>query len=138
MEFDHRVASAWLLNNGKVLLQKRDKDAKINPGGWGSFGGHIESGETPEQAVLREILEDLQIVIKPNYYRRYVYTLKEGQFERFVFIVESSYSEEELRNLQKEGDDLGYFSADGAKKLLQPHNQNIIDDMVKSNLLPKQ
>lgn len=138
MGFDDVVATAWLINDGKVLLQKRGKDATINPGGWGSFGGHIEPGETPEVAVVRELMEELQIKIKPEFFGRYTYDQQGRSMERFVFLAHVSHSEEDLRKLQIEGDDLGFFSVENAKKLLKSHNQDILDEMVKSNLLPQQ
>jgi 8-oxo-dGTP diphosphatase len=45
--------------NGRILLQHRTDDAPTFPDYWGLFGGGIEQGETPEQAVEREILEEL-------------------------------------------------------------------------------
>jgi 8-oxo-dGTP pyrophosphatase MutT (NUDIX family) len=36
----------------------------LYPGHWGFFGGHIESGETPEQAVVREVYEEISYSIE--------------------------------------------------------------------------
>lgn len=43
---------------GRLLLQLRDRDAPTHPGKWSILGGHIESGEDPEAAARREILEE--------------------------------------------------------------------------------
>ena len=45
--------------DGTMLLQHRTKDAPTFPDHWSLFGGGIEEGETPEQAVRREALEEL-------------------------------------------------------------------------------
>lgn len=50
----------------QVLLQKRTTDAPIWPSRWGTFGGHIEDGETPDQAAVREIGEELGIDVDPG------------------------------------------------------------------------
>ena len=54
------VALAMLQREGRWLLQLRDDDDTIiYPGHWGLFGGHIEAGETPTEAVMRELNEEI-------------------------------------------------------------------------------
>lgn len=45
--------------NPAVFLQKRSKDAVRLPDFFGFFGGGIDEGETPEQALTREVYEEL-------------------------------------------------------------------------------
>ena len=41
---------------GRVLLQLRDDKRTIPyPNCWGTFGGQVEDGETPEHAIVREV-----------------------------------------------------------------------------------
>ena len=48
--------------DGRILLQKRNLDKDIQPGKWDtSVGGHIDSGENHETAVVRELSEELGI-----------------------------------------------------------------------------
>jgi 8-oxo-dGTP diphosphatase len=62
---EHNVATVMLLNeNGEILLQKKDLGFKRWPGRWSMFGGGIESGETPEDAVRREITEELGLKLE--------------------------------------------------------------------------
>lgn len=54
------VAIAILHRNGNFLMQLRDNIPGIaNPGRWGFFGGHVEANETPEEALRRELLEEI-------------------------------------------------------------------------------
>ncbi|MFM7436712.1 MAG: NUDIX hydrolase [Vulcanococcus sp.] len=54
------VALAMLERDGRWLMQLRDDVPDIvGPGCWGLFGGHLEPGETPEQALRRELLEEI-------------------------------------------------------------------------------
>lgn len=54
------VALAMLQRDGRWLMQLRDEIPTIvAPGCWGLFGGHLDPGETPEQALRRELQEEI-------------------------------------------------------------------------------
>jgi 8-oxo-dGTP diphosphatase len=54
------VAIAILHQNNTFLLQLRDDIPGIAyPGHWGFFGGHLDPGETPTEAIHRELLEEI-------------------------------------------------------------------------------
>jgi leucyl-tRNA synthetase len=46
---------------GTYLFQKRDQDAKSNPGNIGLFGGGIEQGENVNETIIRELEEELTL-----------------------------------------------------------------------------
>ncbi|MCX5806546.1 MAG: NUDIX domain-containing protein [Proteobacteria bacterium] len=95
---------------GKVLLQLRDNKPDIPyPNCWGTFGGQIEEKETPEEAIVREIREELEYKLSNQKYfgnfpfdgyNIYMYriidhdlklndiTVKEGQEGRFFSLEE--------------------------------------------------
>ncbi len=54
------VALAMLERNGRWLLQLRDDiEGIVHPGTWALFGGHLEPGESPEEALRRELVEEI-------------------------------------------------------------------------------
>ncbi|HEU4951138.1 MAG TPA: NUDIX domain-containing protein [Holophagaceae bacterium] len=53
------VALALLAREGRWFLQRRDAAASHLPGLWEFPGGKVEPGETPEQALRRELREEL-------------------------------------------------------------------------------
>ena len=53
-----RIALLFIVIDNKVLLFKRSPEETTNPGKYGMLGGHIEKGETPEEALKREIKEE--------------------------------------------------------------------------------
>lgn len=55
------IAVAVLVRDGHVLLAHRHPLRRWYPDCWDLVGGHVEPGELPEQAVLRESLEELGV-----------------------------------------------------------------------------
>ncbi|MFO6423319.1 NUDIX domain-containing protein [Motilimonas sp. KMU-193] len=54
-------SSFLLIQDGQVLLEKRSEHKACDPNLVAIPGGHIEQGESPEQALVREIKEELDI-----------------------------------------------------------------------------
>ena len=55
---------------GELLLQQRDNTPNLPfPGAWNFFGGHIEEGELPKDALIRELTEELGVI--PGEMRNY-------------------------------------------------------------------
>ena len=75
------VAAAIIHHNGKILATQRGYGDHKD--GWEFPGGKIESGETAEEAVVREIREELAVVIRPE---RLVTTV-ECDYPRFHLIM---------------------------------------------------
>jgi 8-oxo-dGTP diphosphatase len=69
-----KIAAIILENqDGEFLLYLRDNKLAIPfPDHWDLIGGHIEEGETPEQALEREVKEELGIEMKEySFFRTY-------------------------------------------------------------------
>ncbi len=76
----HRVVHVWLLNpDGELLIQRRSPIKSTYPDMWDiSAAGHIDAGETPEEAVMREVKEELGIVLGEGD-AQYLFTVDEGK-----------------------------------------------------------
>ena len=57
----HACVQLWLVNSkSQILLQKRSKNVKTWPGRWAfTVGGHVLAGEKLEDALVREMFEEL-------------------------------------------------------------------------------
>lgn len=72
-----QIAQVLLFDRyGRLLIYLRDDKLGIPfPNHWDFFGGHLESGETPDQALVREVEEELGLALKDwKYFRAYVCT----------------------------------------------------------------
>ncbi|MBI4145182.1 NUDIX domain-containing protein [Candidatus Woesearchaeota archaeon] len=120
MQFGRRVAIFTLIDDrGRMLCQLRDSKPRYRPNMWGFFGGGIESGETPEQAVIREAREELQIDLKPTFFGHYAIPRPEDgpSRELFLFTASLTWNLETLRSHQREGAELGLFTIDEISQL---------------------
>lgn len=61
----HATVHVWVVNeSGEVLLQKRSMQKDTHPGLWDiSCAGHLSAGDAPLDAAVRELYEELGIVI---------------------------------------------------------------------------
>ena len=72
-------------NDVLVYLQKRADNAERHPGCFGLFGGGAEENETPEDALKREIKEELNFI--PEGYK-YLGRYDSERSRKDVFIIE--------------------------------------------------
>ena len=90
----HPVVHLHVFNaDGNIYLQKRPEWKDIQPGKWDTaVGGHIGYGESPEEALRREVREELGITdFKAEFIDKYVF---EGSREReLVYVHRTIYDE---------------------------------------------
>ncbi len=71
----HRIAHIIIFNNkGEMALQMRSAEKRFCPGHWcTSAGGHVHSGESYNDAALRETEEELGVRAKMKFLAKDVY-----------------------------------------------------------------
>ena len=92
----HPVVHLHVFNsNGNIFLQRRPEWKDIQPGKWDTaVGGHIDFGETPEEALQREVREELGITdFKPEAIDKYVF---ESPRERELMYVHRTIYDGEI------------------------------------------
>ena len=88
----HAVVHLHVFNSkGEVYLQKRPEWKDIQPGKWDTaVGGHIDYGETPEQALIREVSEELGITdFEPERVGQYVFDSRRER--ELVYVNKTTY-----------------------------------------------
>ena len=117
-------AAAFIVRQNKILLGKRSATRRFYPGVWDVFGGHRKAGETLEEALRRELSEELGIVVTQG---RFLLTAEEPNAEKYgeiryhIYLVTEWSGEPE--NLQpKEHEIVRWFDFDEALKLPFAHS----------------
>jgi 8-oxo-dGTP diphosphatase len=86
------VSAAVIIKNGRVLLGQRRKGDKHSLK-WEFPGGKVEPGESPRQALVRELREELQIEAKVGAeLARYEHDYPSGSRVHLLFFVVKEYS----------------------------------------------
>lgn len=98
------------INENKILLQLRDEYASNRPNMWAFFGGAIEKTETPLDAAIRELYEELSITSNLHYFRNIERKKYHGTFKKHIFTFKTKKPETYFRSRLKEGQDVDYFS----------------------------
>ncbi len=86
------VAEVYIFHENKILLHKRSDTKKKFPGFWSLPGGHIELGEDPLAAAIREVQEETLISITPREIKLKVVAMhdhldREERYVAFAFAV---------------------------------------------------
>jgi 8-oxo-dGTP diphosphatase len=122
-------------DKGELLLYLRDNKPGIPfPLHWDLFGGHVEEGETPEEALMREVKEELGFELKEyGFFRKY--ECLEGDAYPNVKYIYSGRINIPIEDITLyEGDHARYFSAEEIRDL---RFANILKEIVLDYLNSK-
>ena len=120
----HRIVHVLVFNpKGEILLQLRAKNRSFAPSHWStSVGGHVRSGESYEEAALRETKEELGITpkITREYKTTYIDTKNHKKFLTIFKTIDDGHTfsidpEEVERVEYKSFEDIQTMYDNGAK-----------------------
>lgn len=102
------IAVAALVRDQRVLLGHRHPGRRWYPDCWDLVGGHIEAGESPEEALIRECAEELGISVLAL--RPIPMAFTDPGIEMHAFAVER-WAGEPVNAAPEEHDQIGWFDA---------------------------
>jgi 8-oxo-dGTP diphosphatase len=102
-----------LFKENRLLLGKRSAQRTFYPDVWDIIGGHAESNETPEQTLIRELKEELDVTATST---ELLAVLTDQESILYIYLVTSWTGM--IRNASpNEHDELGWFEVYEAVQL---------------------
>lgn len=126
--FWYDIVALWVIdkNNKKVLLQKRSKFKRFDPGVWSTVAGHVKSDESYIQAIFNEAKEEIGIDLK-NFELRPLMPFtrndcKNSFFSYYYIVANIPLTQFKLQ--KEELDDVKYFDYETLKAEVKKGNKN--------------
>jgi len=82
-----QVTAGIIIDGGKVFIARRGPNSSL-PGVWEFPGGKVEKGETPEECLKRELLEEFKIEVQVGtFYCESAYHYEHGAINLLCYIT---------------------------------------------------
>lgn len=95
-------------NNNEILLQKRSKLKKSNPGKWGICGGKVRIGEDTKQAIIRETIEEIGVSLENDKFQ-IIRKATNNKSYFTIFYIKKDININECKIQEDEVEELRYF-----------------------------
>jgi len=126
------VNSIIINQKGEVLLNKKTFDYPTFPGGyWALFGGGIEKEEKPSEGIIREIKEELSLILDFKFLKKINFHFKNLDITDYIFYSEFNGG---ISNIcLKEGGGMGFFNLSELKsiKIIPAHLKVLKEFLLK-------
>lgn len=134
----HLGANAIITCNGKLLLEKRrDSDT------WGLIGGGVKKSETPLQAIVREVYEEIGLRVRPDRFEKLAVYGEPGRIAAFcdgsvwrmvIVMYRLELPEEPQMRISAESRQLRFFTPEELKNIeIVVTHSDIVDDLFLRN-----
>lgn len=113
----HSEIACFIINsNNEILLQKRSMNKRFNPGKWGLCAGHVDSGESLEEAAIREIKEEIGLDVSVNdlctFTEREINIREKNSHISYFYYVNTDKKVEEFVIQEEELSEVKWFNVD--------------------------
>jgi len=126
-----RTETLLIIQQGEEIILGLKNPNKKFGGKWNGFGGGIEEGETPEETIIREVLEEARIKIEsPEKIGEILFHFETDEQDHYVHIYKTNKFEGELQTSE---DFVEYqrFSLDNLPEKMMPADKYWIPLLIK-------
>jgi len=133
--FWHRSVHIWVYDPVKgIILQLRAKDKKVFPNLWDiSSAGHVGAGEEPLTSAVRELGEELGLVVKESDLEFFKILENEGEYDdikdrefSYVYLLPKSLDIKDIKIQKEELQKVKFMSLDKLEKELKIHSSKFV------------
>lgn len=122
----HPCVDVWIINSdNKILIQRRSPQKKFRPNIWAMTGGSIQHGESPIEALKREVLEELQVELDVNKTKK-IKRYKTDNIWLDVYVAEQDIDLDKVVLQIEEVSEVKFATYDEIEKLFK--NNEFIDE----------
>ncbi len=125
----HREIACWIINEkNEILLQRRSPNKKQSPNMLSVTAGHLDCNETPIEALIREVSEEVGINDTKEEDYIYLGTFKlsneNNHHYKYTYLLKTNKNLEDLTMQESEVSELLYVTLDELKSMLDnPDNE---------------
>ena len=124
----HHHVSAWIMNyKGQVLLQQRSLEKMKNPGKWSKTGGHVDAGETCEEAIRREVYEEIGLRVNNSEIKNIEIFKSINPNEHYFsygYIFFTDLNEEDFKLQKEEVNAVKYYNIEELEEIRNRNDKN--------------
>ncbi len=120
----HNEIACFVINsNNEILLQKRSMNKRFNPGKWGLCAGHVDSGESLENATIREIKEEIGLDVTVDelhtFTEREINIKEKNSHIAYFYYLVTNKKEDEFVIQEEELSEVKWFNVDYIIELIE-------------------
>ncbi len=127
----HNEIACFIINsNNEILLQKRSMNKRFNPGKWGLCAGHVDSGESLEDATLREIKEEIGLDFDKSelhsFSEREINIREKNSHIAYFYYIKADFDINECTIQEEELSEVKWFNVDYLIELVEKEDNSTV------------
>jgi len=129
----HNEVAVFIINDKKqVLLQKRSANKRFNPNKWALCAGHVDAYESLEDAILREIKEEVGLdILKDDLHQfgeREFTIIDSNSHITYFYYIKSNLNEKDFIIQKEELSEVKWFDIDDVIDMIKKNDSSIVFD----------